>query len=86
MKIELLFFRGCPNAEAARALLYKCIAAVGACCPVEEREGDYASPSILIDGEDVMGLPLTRVRCCRLDVPTEARLMERLRTQAHGGS
>ena len=73
--IQLLYFTGCPHAEAARALLKSCLGRLGLAWPVEEKNGDYPSPTILIEGVDVMGKPPTAHRMCRLDVPTEARLM-----------
>jgi hypothetical protein len=75
----LLHFAGCPHAAAARALLRACIDRLGLAVDVEEREGDFPSPSILVDGRDVMGPPPRAGRCCRLDVPTESRLVEALR-------
>jgi hypothetical protein len=76
--IQLLYFAGCPHAAAARALLTSCLERLGVDWPVEEKDGDYPSPTILIDGIDVMGKPPAAHRMCRLDVPTEARLMSAL--------
>ena len=78
-RIELLYFDGCPRAAGARALLRACIDHLGLALQVEEREGDFPSPTLLIDGRDLMGQPPQAGRCCRLDVPTESRLMEALR-------
>ena len=76
--IQLLYFAGCPHADAARELLSTCLARLGVTWRVEEKHGDYPSPTILIDGIDVMGDPPAARRMCRLDVPTEARLMAAL--------
>lgn len=45
---------------------------------VEYKEGEYPSPSILVNGEDVMGAPASQVASCRLDVPTRKRLLAAL--------
>ena len=73
--IQLLYFAGCPHADAARALLVTCIQRLGLDWQVEEKDGDYPSPTILIGGIDVMGRPPVTERMCRLDLPTEARLL-----------
>lgn len=77
-RIQLLYFAGCPHADAARALLKACLARLDLAWPIEEKNGDYPSPTILIDGVDVMGKPPAAGRMCRLDAPTEARLMAAL--------
>ena len=65
MKIELVYFEGCPNAAAARENLRKACVELG--LKAEWREWDqndstapahiksFGSPSILVDGRDVMG-------------------------------
>jgi hypothetical protein len=77
-RIDLVYFPGCPNVEAARALLRTALAAEG--LPARWREWNrddnatpaelrhYASPTILIDGRDIAALP-TDAKCCRLKVP-----------------
>jgi hypothetical protein len=84
MNVELLWAPDCPNAPAARAVLAECIDRLGLDIAVRERVGDYPSPTILVDGVDVMtdqrGAP--PVPACRLDVPTAARLLAALHGQA----
>jgi hypothetical protein len=46
---------------------------------IDESQGDYPSPSILVNGVDVMGDPGYRVASCRLDVPTRAAILKTLR-------
>jgi hypothetical protein len=45
---------------------------------IVEHEGAYPSPTILIDGMDVMGKPEAEGASCRLDVPTRERLFPAL--------
>ena len=79
MKLELLYFHGCPNADRARALLAQCLTQLGLSALLVEREGDFPSPSIQVNGIDVMGPPPVSGRFCRLDVPTEERVLAVLR-------
>lgn len=79
MKIELLHFTGCPNVDRARSALARAMETLGGSFEVEERDGDFPSPTILVDGVDVMGAPLVTGRACRLDVPTEDRVLAALR-------
>jgi hypothetical protein len=80
MNVELLVAPDCPNASAARALLTTCLHRLGLDIGVRELVGDYPSPTILVDGIDVMtgqagGRPIS---ACRLDVPTESRVLAAL--------
>jgi hypothetical protein len=81
MRIELLTSPGCPNATAAKKAVADCLTALGIDAPIVERVGRYPSPTVLVDGIDVMcpggGAPLGDV--CRLDVPTPQRILEALR-------
>lgn len=79
MKIELLHVSGCPHVEAARALLSECLTELKLDVMVEDKDGPYPSPTILVNGVDVMGTPTFRAAACRLDVPTKPRLLVALR-------
>lgn len=87
MLVEHLINRGCPNAAASRALLIECLTALGVTEAIVERVGAYPSPSVRVDGVDVMrpDQPPTEL-CCRLDVPTRAAVMAALRRASDGGS
>lgn len=77
-KVELLHTPECANLDAARALLESCISELGLAITVIDREGDYPSPTILVNGTDVMGRSLSDSPTCRLDVPTRERILEAL--------
>jgi hypothetical protein len=79
MKVELRYVPGCPHTDAARMLLAECLTELHLDAVVEEKEGAYPSPSILINGEDVMGAPSSQAAACRLDVPTRQQLLASLR-------
>lgn len=80
-KVELLSVPNCPHVNHARDLLRSCMKELDISLGFEESQGDYPSPSILVDGVDVMGDPGYRAASCRLDVPTRAAIIKALRRQ-----
>jgi len=71
MRIEILSSPGCPNAATAHKMLVDCLAVLGIDTAIVERVGSFPSPSILIDGIDVMRPdPPPMGDFCRLDLPT----------------
>ncbi|WP_020658626.1 hypothetical protein [Amycolatopsis benzoatilytica] len=79
IRIELLTAPGCPNAAAARALVVDCLAESGVDRALVERIGRYRSPTVLVDGVDVMGAADPAAGdACRLDVPTRSRILAAL--------
>jgi hypothetical protein len=83
MRVEILRSPGCTNAAAATRVVAECLAAAGIDVPIIERVGRYPSPSVLIDGIDIMRpddtLPDGDV--CRLDLPTAQRILDHLRRE-----
>lgn len=81
MCIELLTSPGCCNAAAAKHTVTGCLRTLGIDVPIMERVGCYASPTVLVDGIDVMraeaGAPIGHA--CRLDLPTPRRVIDALR-------
>jgi len=78
--VELLTAPGCPNAAAARATIADCLSTLGIDVPITDRVGRYPSPTVLVDGVDVMRTE-SGVRsgdACRLDVPTPQRVLDAL--------
>lgn len=85
MRVELLLVPGCPNAEAVRQIVRAAIAETESGADVEEveRVGQHLSPTVLVDGDDVMGpAPLSAGAGCRLDLPTSDRVMAALQVAA----
>jgi len=80
MRIELLTSPGCPNATAAKTTVADCLSALGIDVAIIERVGRYASPTVLVDGVDVMRpdyeTPIGDA--CRLDLPTAQRVLDAL--------
>jgi hypothetical protein len=86
-QVELLLVPQCPHANRARTVLARCLDEAGLTVPVVERVGDYPSPTVLVNGVDVMtgstGIP--HAQACRLDLPTPERVLAVLRSQASAG-
>lgn len=84
MLVELLANRGCPHVEATRELLRDCLAGLDLDAPITDRVGRYASPTVLIDGVDVMGRAARSVDedTCRLDLPTRERVLAALQSHS----
>jgi hypothetical protein len=80
-RIELLTSPGCPHAAAARETITDCLTTLGIDVPIIDRVGRYPSPTVLVDGVDVMrpeaGAPIGDA--CRLDLPTPQRVLDVLR-------
>ena len=68
-------------APAAHRLVRQCLIALGIPDPVLVRVGDGPSPTVLVNGTDVMGAAaeLSKARMCRIDVPTRERVLAALR-------
>jgi hypothetical protein len=83
MRVELLHHPGCPSAPAARRLVRDCLAELAIRAPVLVRVGDYPSPTVLVDGTDVMTAArvVSHGQACRLDVPIRERVAAALTAQ-----
>ncbi|QGK69961.1 alkylmercury lyase [Allosaccharopolyspora coralli] len=76
--IELRYVPDCPLVGQARATLRSALARAETTAHVEERVGDYPSPTLAINGRDALGHPLETHECCRLDLPTEPQILDAL--------
>lgn len=85
-RIELLTVPDCPLADRVRTLLRRSLATAGVAAEVIERVGAYPSPTLLIDGVDVVtGAPVTGNPCCRVDLPTTEQILTALGWPNHPG-
>ncbi len=94
MKVQLLYFAGCPNLEAARQALQSALAAAGLPPDYEEVDTNapetpealrgWGSPTVLVDGLDVAGQAQPAGSSCRLypggRAPSEAMIRDALAT------
>lgn len=90
MKIELIYFQGCPHVDEARTNVRAALESAGIDAPVEEWDRDdagapgyardYPSPTVLVNGRDVTGEgPATGGASCRAGgAPSVERIREAL--------
>ncbi len=84
MKVQLLTFAGCPNADAAREVLRRVLSSSGIRASIEEVNTTapetpehlrgWGSPTIFIDGVDIEGLDTPATASCRLYRDSDGRL------------
>ncbi len=78
MRVELVYFEGCPNAVTARENIRAAVRVLGQSLEWEERDlmdpstpesfKRYGSPTVLVDGEDVTGVQAGNgAMACRAD-------------------
>jgi hypothetical protein len=80
-RIELLYVPGCPSLSSLRATVEHCLREAGVDAVVHECEGAFASPTLLIDGVDVVtGTPAQTPGSCRLDLPSRELILAALKT------
>ena len=80
MIVELRSVPDCPNLAPVREAVYSCLAELGLPPDVVEVVGDFPSPSVLVDGVDVMPGSGDGAAACRLDLPTADDIRAALRT------
>jgi hypothetical protein len=80
VRIELLTAPGCPHAAAARATISECLSILGIDATIIDRVGRHPSPTVLVDGVDVMRPESGGGSgdACRLDLPTPRRVLDAL--------
>jgi hypothetical protein len=81
MRIELLTAPDCPHAAPARQVITDCLTRLGLDEPIIDRVGRYPSPTVLVEGVDVMRPEAAPAvgDACRLDLPTPRRVLDALR-------
>jgi hypothetical protein len=81
--VELLHVSDCPSVNRLRATVAECLTEAGIDAVIHEREGAFASPTLLIDGVDVVtGSPAQTTASCRLDLPNRGQILAALKTGA----
>ena len=80
--VEVLHHEGCPLFASALELVRDCVRESGVDAVLSERVAQYPSPTVLVEGRDVMGVPGDGmpVDACRLDLPTRDRVVDALRS------
>jgi hypothetical protein len=98
MKIEVLGFTDCPNAPQTKTNVEKAVAAIGLAADVvyvdqeklsqTDRRRGWPSPTILVDGLDLFGMPAPNGSAmgCRVykgGAPSDAEISSALEGLAH---
>jgi hypothetical protein len=79
VQVQLLRVPDCPLAARVRTLLRECLDEASTPALVEDLEGPYPSPTLLVDGVDVVtGTAPSHEVCCRLDLPTRTQILNAL--------
>lgn len=99
MKIQLLYFPGCPNVDATRAALHDALASEKLDLPIEEVDVEdpeapdwargWGSPTILIDGKEIYDQESSGAPACRVYVggaPTVEVIRSRIAGALSSGS
>jgi hypothetical protein len=82
--VELRYVQDCPLIDQVRIALHECLRHNGIAVAVRERQGDYPSPTLIINGLDVAtGTPPADGVCCRLDLPTHDQIHTALTPSTH---
>jgi len=82
-QVELRWVPDCPNVDRVRRELLAALAELDLTVDVKERIGDHPSPTVVVDGLDVVTHETPRPGpSCRLDLPTHAQLIDALRPAA----
>ena len=75
IRVQLLHVADCPNLGELRRTVEQTIARLGVRAVIEEVEGPYPSPTLLVNGDDVTGRPVGSEPSCRLDTPTREQII-----------
>lgn len=76
--IQLLHVPDCPLVDQVRTTLHDTLRTAGLSLPVEELEGSYPSPTVLVNGIDIAGRIPPAEASCRLDLPIPEQILDAL--------
>jgi hypothetical protein len=86
IRVQLLHVPDCPLVDRVRATLRTGLTKTTVRVMIEEIEGDYPSPTLLIEGKDVTGRSPVSEPSCRLDLPTEEQVLAALSSARRGAT
>ena len=73
--VEVVHEHDCPHVDRVVAAVRSCLSSSGIDAVVVVREGELVSPTVLVDGLDVLtGQPPLAMLACRLEIPTEEQI------------
>lgn len=74
LRISILHVPDCPLVGKLRARVESALADTASSGLIEEIEGPYLSPTVLINGVALAGFPLRSHAACRIDLPTQQEI------------
>ncbi len=74
VSVKVLHVPECAHLDRVRSMIDQAITATGITGIIEEVVGNFASPTVLINGVDVTARSVEPGASCRLDLPTEAQV------------
>jgi hypothetical protein len=81
--VRLLQAPGCPLAGRMRVIVGECLGDGAVPVQFEVVEGDFPSPTLLVDGVDVVtGAAPATEPCCRLDLPSRDQVLAAIQRAA----
>jgi hypothetical protein len=72
--VQILHVPDCPLLPSVRRAVDRAAASIRAHVRIDEVEGAFPSPSVMVDGEDVTGTSIRGGAQCRLDLATEQQI------------
>jgi hypothetical protein len=79
LRISILHVPDCPSLGEVRQTLQMALRSVDATAVIEEVEGEYSSPTLLIDGIGVDGCTPGCLPACRINLPTHEEIATAIR-------
>lgn len=74
LMVQIVHVPDCPLLPSARRAVDRAAASLGTHVRIDEVEGAFPSPSVMVDGEDVTGTSIKGGAQCRLDLPTDQQI------------
>jgi hypothetical protein len=74
LRIQILHVADCPLVGGVRRDVQECLDRYGVDALIEEVEGLYPSPTLLVGGRDVTEHPPGAGPACRLDLPSRGQI------------
>lgn len=85
VRIQILKVPDCPLVAELRGRVHDALTRCGLRAGVEEVEGLFLSPTLLVNEVDVTGWSAPSGAACRLDLPTEGQIVAALLAAAGRG-
>ena len=74
LRISILHVPDCPQVPRLAAEVQAALRHLGTTAVVEEIEGPYRSPTLLVNGIEIDGYPAGSDPACRIDIPTRKEI------------